>query len=406
LGLIRFRVALKAERQYSDDVIYCAGIIHVPWAVLGRGNSLYRGKLRRFEKNRDIVLEKILPWAGEKLSRADIKELIRWARAGEAIFSPGEWVRLKLKIHAGTLYHLIDAIPQAERDAQEIYPGDFRKGRIPAPPHTNWNARKLEWWRALGWNLVGIGEKKTFDLKDYSQSKELLFKQGRRETVDCQKAVSPVRRILLIERARDYGLDPHWDIVWRDCEIRLSLHLLGTLKTPEEQWLLKRVGRLYKIDCYWPKWPAKQESCLFDACRSSSSAAASWVAGRYIQRDAVAEETVADFQQTAFGGSVVILIPGVHRRHVAARRYRQLAATREAYNAAHGSYWNIGGTKPTSSWDFGIRIPNFGVAGVSKILREQGSLNIPLDTNLIEKLEHDNEKAARPACRQRKSYGS
>jgi hypothetical protein len=64
----------------------------------------------------------------------------------------------KVKLAAGTLYHLIDAVPRAERDSLEIYPGDWREALVPRPLKTGWDWRKLEEWAALGWNMIGVGE--------------------------------------------------------------------------------------------------------------------------------------------------------------------------------------------------------------------------------------------------------
>src|SRR5262245_45326212 len=133
-------------------------------------------------------------------------------------------------------------------------------------------------------------------LRDYSQTDLLLFKSGKHGRVHRQKGASPVSHILENPRrlARDYGLEAHWDVVWRDCEIRLSLYLLGRLKSPEEQRALDLVDRLYRIDHQWPKWPAGECHALFDQCRSPSVKAP--------------------------GGQVAISIPGTHPRRVAAKR--------------------------------------------------------------------------------------
>lgn len=70
----------------------------------------------------------------------------------------------KIKIAAETLYQLVCAIPQTERDREEIYPADFRYPRVPP-----WPEEEMRW--------PGLG------LRDYSQTKKLLFKYGRYETV-------------------------------------------------------------------------------------------------------------------------------------------------------------------------------------------------------------------------------
>ena len=79
-----------------------------------------------------------------------------------------------------------------------------------------------------------------------------------------------------------------------------------------------------------------------------------------------------------------------------------LPATRDSYNAEHGSYWN------SSSINCVGRVDRFD--GQFEVLREkfreQRSLNIARDSILVEKLEQDNEQAVQPECKQRKSYGS
>jgi len=146
--------------------------------VLRRANYLQRRKLRKLEKNRGFELEKILPWAEHwsDLSATKKKELVRLARAGEAIFSPTEAIWLKIKIHAETLYHLIDALPVAELDQQKVYPSDFRTPVVPLC-----REEKMYW--------AGLG------LRDYAETATLLFKLGGYQRVIRQKAASPARAI-------------------------------------------------------------------------------------------------------------------------------------------------------------------------------------------------------------------
>jgi hypothetical protein len=73
-----------------------------------------------------------------------------------------------------------------------------------------------------------------------------------------------------------------------------------------------------------------------------------------------------------------------------AKRHARLEATRESYNAKHGSYWN------TSSLNHRGRVDRFdGQFRVpSETLREQRSLNIPRETidarnAMIANLERD-----------------
>jgi hypothetical protein len=74
-------------------------------------NPIFRKRLRQIERNSCVTFERLRHWVDEPLTNADKRELIRWARAGETLFSPREWVGLKLKLHSATLYHLIRAVP-------------------------------------------------------------------------------------------------------------------------------------------------------------------------------------------------------------------------------------------------------------------------------------------------------
>ena len=83
---------------------------------------------------------------------------------------------------------------------------------------------------------------------------------------------------------------------------------------------------------------------------------------------------VAERWRAAANGEVEILIPGIPRRYVDARRHAALAASRESYNEQAGSYWN-------------------GV-GLGRKLREFHKLNIPreiteLRDNMVENLKYD-----------------
>jgi hypothetical protein len=132
----------------------------------------------------------------------------------------------KVKLAAGTLYHLISAIPVAERDGNEIYPNE-----IPVWP------KKYMW-------LPGLG------LSDYAGPARLRSRFGR-ELVIRQKAASPIRNAL----THLIGL-PAIDTRW-------ALSLLA----PETQQVLKRIGRLYKNSCWWSK---KGPQRLFDNAQASS----------------------------------------------------------------------------------------------------------------------------------------
>jgi hypothetical protein len=351
--------------------------------VLKQGNSQHRGKLRRYEKNRRVGAETLAPWLDRWRDRylriglspsgelAELGQLVRLARSGEELLTPQEVLEGKVAVAAGTLYHLIRAIPQSGRDGEEIYPGDFRTARIPQPLRTNWAADKLEWWRALGWGRYTA--RKTFGLEDYSQPVKLNGRtelrqkaaiQNKQSLADYLKYGHRERPAEPRRRARDYGLDPHWDIIWRDCESRLSLYALGGLKTPDEQRLLLRIGRFYKSSCWYSR---KEPRSLFDKCAASSSKAASWARHRVqfdpADADLIAKREIERVRRT--GGRVIYLIPGTPYRQVAAKRYAQLAATQESDNKKWVSYLNS--------------------TGISRRMREwgperRGSLNIELET--------------------------
>jgi hypothetical protein len=362
----RRRVWLKRAIRHQTD-----SEIEGERPVLKQGNSQHRGKLRRYEKNRRVGAETLAPWLDRWRDRylraglspsvelAELGQLVRLARSGEELLTPQEVLEGKVAVAAGTLYHLIAAIPQWERDGQEIYPGDFRKARIPRPLRTNWAADKLEWWRALGWGRYTA--KETFGLKDYSESVRL---NGRAEL--RQKEASPGAESLLDwldlpvlekprRRAQDCGLDPRWDGIWRDCEVRLSLYALGRLKTPDEQRLLLRIGRFYKSSCWYSR---KEPRTLFDKCAASSSKAASWARQRVqfdpADADLIAKREIERVRRT--GGRVIYLIPGTPYRQVAAKRYAQLAATQESDNTKWVSYLNSTGiSRRMREWGPGRR---------------------------------------------------
>jgi hypothetical protein len=233
----------------------------------------------------------------------------------------------------------------AERDAQEIYPGDFRKARITPPPHN---------WRF------------PYGLRDYSEPTRLLNKFGQYEFAYRQKAASQV---------------------WFGGDSQAALWLLEQQKTPEQQSTLKRFGRVYKNSCWWPQ--IKKQSCLFDKCQSLSwQKLLVWKPGQVsISLENPDTVKLAELIRVSkSGGTVEILGPP-------AKRYANLASTRDAYNEQSPSYWNIGRTK-RGGWDFGIREPKTGIAGIGEILREQGSLNIRHETiehrnNMLDNLARD-----------------
>jgi hypothetical protein len=254
--------------------------------VLRRGNSEHRRKLRRFEKN-NLPFKCDCAVCGARFECRSIKE---YAERRGICWGCG--FENKIKIAAETLYHLICAIPQTERDRQEIYPGDFRC------PVSVWREEDKE-------GLPGLG------LRDYAQPTRLLTKFGRYEFAWRQKAASAVR------------------------PVALDASYVAMLVPTEIQRALERAGRLYKNSRWW----SKAERTLFDKCEVSSAKVQSWLEHR-VNRDAIAEEVAADWRQKAAGGKVLIL-------GSPAKRYRSLESGRTAYNEKHGSYLNSRGLSKT-----------------------------------------------------------
>jgi hypothetical protein len=88
-------------------------------------------------------------------------------------------LKSKIRLAAGTLYHLINALPQAERDWQEIFPANFRHAPIPLPEQTSFGWRTFEQWRSEGVLLCGMSAKSATGqdsqgLRDYSEGARLL----------------------------------------------------------------------------------------------------------------------------------------------------------------------------------------------------------------------------------------
>jgi hypothetical protein len=304
---------------------------------LRRRNSIHRFTIRWIEKNRFPVKCSCVICGGIFLCGGIEEYLQRQHYLGPDKNGNirhvcwGCSLEKKLKITAVTLYQLINALPRAERDRQEIYPADFLYPRIPL-------------WREEKMRLPGIG------LRDYSEGTRLLTKYGKYEFAYRQKA-SPVRDVLTIT----------FDLVdW------------GRLTPPERQQVLKRIGRLYKNSCWWPK---RGKSCLFDKAQASSWRAQQW-RGRnktsieFDPADAFLlerREWRERWRIARMGGEVQYL-EGPFKRHT------RLARTRAAYNEQWDSYINNN--------------------RLSRTLREQRSLNIPRETidarnAMIANLERD-----------------
>ena len=314
---------------------------------LRRRNSIHRFNIRQIEKNRFPVKCDCVICGGVFLCR-NIEEYVQ----RQHYLGPDKkgnirhvcWgcgLEDKLKVVSGTLYQLVCAIPQAERDREEIYPADFRYPRIPL-----WREEKLR--------LPGLG------LRDYSEPARLFSKYGRYELVTRQKATSPVRDALTITS----------DLVDLPAiESRLSLYLRGRLTPPEAQQVLKRIGRLYKNSCWWPK---REKHRLFDKAEASSwKKAQLWKPGQHsFEFDPKDERLIAirEAHQIVRSGGRVIYLGHPAKRHAS------LVRTRAAFNEQWDSY--------TSN------------NRLSRTLREQRSLNIPRETidarnAMIANLERD-----------------
>jgi hypothetical protein len=332
---------------------------------LGRRNAIHRFNLRQIEKNRfPKKCECVV--CGEFFQCGNIEDYLKrqyylgpkngrirhvcWACSAEN----------KIKVAAGTLYHLVCAVPVAERDRQEIYPAVFPYPRIPL-----WHEAKMR--------MPGLG------LRDYAEPTRLLSKFGRHDPVIRQQAASPVRNVLAITS----------DLVDLPAiERRLALYLWGRLTPPDTQQVLKRIDRLYKNSCWWSK---KGPRRVFDKAEALSwKKARLWKPGQYSVDDDFGpkDDRLIEFReliQTAREGGHVFLgqrgswnKPFWLRSH---KRHANLEGTRASFNDEHGSYWN-------SPRD------NLGRANLTKTFRALSSLNIPRETidarnAMIANLERD-----------------
>ena len=212
--------------------------------VLRRGSSGHRKELRRFEKN-NLPFECDCTICGGRFECRSIKEYVE--RQG---ICWGCGFENKIKIAAETLYHLVCAIPRAERDSEEIYPDDFRKVLIPLPLQSNWNWRELERRYREGMLPCGVSSgallgRDSLGLRDYAEPARLLFKYGRYELATRQKAASPVRHIRI-------ALEP-------------TVDYLALLVPTATQRALERTGRLYKNSRCLPN---KNAVCSINAKRA------------------------------------------------------------------------------------------------------------------------------------------
>jgi hypothetical protein len=346
-------------------------------SYLRRLNSIHRFNLRQIEKNRFPVKCGCVV-CGESFLCRNIQQYI----ARQYYLGPDKdgaarhvcWgcgLKSKVGIAARTLYHLIDSIPVSSRDDLEIYPDDYREALIPQPLQSNWNWRKLKLWHRQGMLLCGVSGRAllgrdTLGLRDYTEPTKLLTRFDRYEFAWRQKAASPVRHIL------DMPGPTEWS---HGCDVRLSLYALGSLKTPEEQRLLERIGRFYKNSCWFPQLGPRR---LFDKCYAGSYKKLQAFKGArnpHLRAETFDAEQlqVMEGLQAAVGGVVDILIPGIPSRRVAVKRHTALAATRETYNERWQSCWLV---EPGPD----------NVVGLSKTFRKNRSLNIPRET--IEARDH------------------
>ena len=181
--------------------------------VLRRGNSSHRKWLRRLEKNQGRSVN--------EFRYARPGKLHGLARPMDSLPTP-----VGVSIAAETLYHLIDMIPQLERDREQIYPADFRAPQIPL-------------WRPDVARRPGLG------LRDYSEP--LPQRPGYR-----QKAASPGWSVHLTpELATHYSQLP--------------------MRPTAEQRMLERIRCLYRSEPGKSRsWPSKWQRTLFDKCRAAS----------------------------------------------------------------------------------------------------------------------------------------
>jgi hypothetical protein len=155
----------------SDSVLFYArfgGHIErhsLEYLYFARRNSIHRFNLRQIEKNRFPVKCQCAV-CGEVFLCGGIEQCLRRQyyrgpdKNGVRHVCGGCDLENKLRVAAGTLFHLISAVPQAERDRNEIYPGEFR-GKIPLQPDFNWRSPVA--------------------LRDYSEGTRLLNKFGQYE---------------------------------------------------------------------------------------------------------------------------------------------------------------------------------------------------------------------------------
>jgi hypothetical protein len=187
-------------------------------------------------------------------------------------------------------------------------------------------------------------------LRDYSVSRRLLQKGGKWsfDFYDCQKG-RPIRHILITPALE-------------------ALYLATKLISPAEQQALKRIGRFYKLHCWYDhRGRTSQEIFSRDAAgagfshdaekaNEGGSAGSEGARPDLKELERKHEERLkkgleSDIRRAPQGGTVKVSRPAPAVRH------RELERTRADYNDKHGSY--------------------MGTGGLNRRLREQKSLNIP-----------------------------
>jgi len=208
------------------------------------------------------------------------------------------------------------SVNQAEQAEVKLHRGWFYTNLRSASRGSYWKPYRPSFW----------------NLRDYREETTLRLKSGSYVRADRQHG-GPVSYILKMP-----GLTA-WS---HDCDIRLSLYALDRQKTAEEQWLLERIGRLSREDC----WSPRIVGVPFDQSPSA-----------YLYPEHAPERVRYD--------DVVTVQP-------ARWNYQRLLADQPAHNAQWGSYWNR--------------------TGIGRLLGR--SLNIDRETiamrdNMIVNMQHD-----------------
>jgi hypothetical protein len=285
---------------------------------LRRYSSIYRFNLRQIEKNR-FPLKRGCAACGASFLCRNIEQYVERLyylgpdKRGNARHVCSECgLENKVKIAAETLYHLINAIPVAERDREEVYPNDFRY-----PWVRLWRTEKMRW--------PGLA------LRDYAEPARFLTRFGGGFAYR-QKAASPVRVI----EGGDYNIR----------------------QTLEEQLALQCIGRLYKSACWWSK---KGGRSLFDENRSASwKKGTLWKPGQVsVQLETTTDAVKLAKKEERGAWQVARLGGSVEHLEGPAKRHARLDEHREVYNEKWGSFTNTSqlSTRFRTQWPPSLNIP-------------------------------------------------